>query len=95
MKPSEALRLIHDAGARGEAAVDFTVHAAEESMLDDGLTAHDVFHALAGATEVVRQPGEREKWKAYGPILSGDTFAVVVLVIEERRVRVITVHPPP
>lgn len=95
MKPSDARRLIHAAGARGEADVEFTVHAAEESMPDDGLTAHDVFHVLEYATDVVRQPSEREKWKVYGPILSGDAFAVVVLIIEDNRVRVLTVHPPP
>jgi hypothetical protein len=30
-------------------------------MPDDGLTAHDVFHVLEYATDVVRQPSEREK----------------------------------
>lgn len=95
MRPVVAKRLIQAAGARGHDAVEFTVHAAAESMADDCLTAHDVFHLLEHATDVVRQSDTREKWKVYGPVMSGDLFAAVVVILEQRRVRVVTVHLPP
>ena len=95
MTPRAAKRIIQAAGARGFDAVEFTLHAARESMIDDGLTAHDVFHLLEHADEVARQPGETEKWKVYGPVLAGEQFAAVVVLVEAERVRVVTVHLPP
>ena len=41
-------------------------------MADDGVSAYDVFHVLQNAEEVLRQPGDQEKWKVYGPIVAGD-----------------------
>lgn len=95
MTPAAAKRIIRAAGARGHEAVEFTVHAADESMADDGVSAYDVFHVLENAEEVLRQASDREKWKVYGALVAGEPFAVVVLIIEDERVRVVTVHYPP
>lgn len=95
MTPAAAKKVIRAAGARGQDAVEFTAHAADESMADDGVSAYDVFHLLEYAEDVLRQTGAREKWKVYGPLVAGERYAVVVLIIEDDRVRVVTVHYPP
>jgi hypothetical protein len=88
-------RIVARAGALGGEAVEFTVHALFESMADDGVTAQDVFHVLAHVEEVVPQDDEGTIWKAYGPLVSGDEYAVVTLMLDRGRVRVLTTHDPP
>ena len=90
-----AKRIIAAAGARGHAAVEFSVHTLFEAMVDDGVTACDVFHALANVEDVVPQDDGGRKWKAYGPLVSGDRYSVVTVVLDGARVRVVTTHEPP
>jgi hypothetical protein len=95
MDQRTAMRVIARAGARGFAAVEFTTHGFFEAMVDDGVSAHDVFHALAHVEDLVPQNDGGRKWKAYGPLVSGDRYAVVTLILVDKRVRVITTHDPP
>jgi hypothetical protein len=90
-----AMRVIARAGARGFAAVEFTTHAFLEAMVDDGVSAQDVFHVLAHIEDLVAEDDFGRKWKAYGPLVSGDRYAVVTLLLVDKRVRVITTHDPP
>jgi len=90
-----AKRVIARAGARGYAAVEFTTHAFFEAMVDDGVSAHDVFHVLAHIEDLVPQDDCGRKGKAYGPLVAGDRYAVVTLILVDKRVRVVTTHDPP
>ena len=95
MDAESVKRLVVAAGALGAEAVEFTVHALIEAMADDGVSAHDIFHALANAEELQAQDDEGKKWKVYGPLVSGDQYAVVIITLVNDRVRVITTHYPP
>lgn len=55
MDRRSAMRVIARAGSRGHVGVEFTTHAFFEAMVDDGVSAHDVFHALAHVEDVVPQ----------------------------------------
>jgi hypothetical protein len=88
-------RIVARAGAVGGEAVEFTVHALLETMPDDGVTVQDVFHVLAHVEEVAPQDEDGRKWKAYGPIVGGEEYAVVTLLLDGGRVRVLTTHEPP
>ncbi len=75
-------------------AVVFTEHADAEAR-NEGFTTDDVVHALAHATSCAPEAGDLEKWKVYGPSFSDEEMAVVTLIVEEKQLRVITVHLPP
>ena len=90
-----AKRVIAAAGARGRAAVEFTTHALFDAMSDDGVSACDVFHVLSNVDEILPQNDHGRRWKAYGPVVGGDRYAVVVLLLEGGRLRVITTHDLP
>ena len=90
-----AKRFIAAAGARGSSAVEFSTHALFESMPDDGVSACDVLHVLANVDDVLPQNDHGRRWKVYGPVVAGDRYAVVVLLLDVDRLRVITSHDPP
>jgi hypothetical protein len=87
----DSLRLIQRTASVG--AVDFTEHAREE-MENDEFYDEDVINALVNADEALSESGN--KWKVYGPSVSGDAMAVITLIVDDnKRLRVITVHLPP
>lgn len=90
-----AKRVIAAAGARGSAVVEFTTHALFEAMPDDGVSACDVFHVLSNVDEVLPQNDHGRRWKAYGPVVAGDRYTVVVVLLAGGRLRVVTTHDPP
>lgn len=92
MKRGRVLDLIRRLGA--EERVSLTVHAQKEAD-DEGCTQADVFFALEHAEEVILEDQRRNKWKVYGPTVSGTDLAIITLIIENRELRVVTVHLPP
>jgi len=87
----DSLRLIQHTASAG--AVDFTDHAREE-MANDGFYDDDVIHALVNADDAIRESAN--KWKVYGPSVSGEAMAVITVMIDDKkRLRVVTVHLPP
>lgn len=88
----DALRLIRRLAAARE--VLLTAHAEEETA-SEGCTVADVLFVLENAEEAIVEDVKRDKWKVYGHALSGTALAVVTLLIDRSRLRVITVHLPP
>ena len=78
-------------------AVVLGAHLVEdETMADDEVTFADVINVLANATTVVFQPGGVNKWKAYGPLVNGDEYAVIVeVLLRSDRLFIVTTHNPP
>lgn len=71
-----------------------TAHALEEAR-DEGVTRADVVFALQNASEALLEDADLQKWKVYGPVVSGEELAVVTLILASDQLRVVTVHPPP
>lgn len=93
MNAAEALRTVRLLAADGE-NVDFSEHAANDSILDDGLFKGDVVHVLASAVEAVPEDAVGLKFKIYGPLPLGEDYAVIVNVHADY-LFVITCHFPP
>jgi hypothetical protein len=91
MASRDALRLIRHIASND--AVDFTEHGLEE-MANDGFYRDDVVNALANSEGIISE--NQNRWKVYGPSVSGEGMAVITIIINENtRLRVITVHLPP
>ena len=90
VNPLARIRLL--AGTQG--AVVLGMHARDEAMADDDVFREDVVHALANATDAIAQDDAGLKFKAYGPLLMGEAYAVVVNVHPDH-LYVVTCHFPP
>ena len=93
MTPREALRTVATAVKDGR--IEFSAHALEDSMPDDGVTVEDILHVLIHGERAIVENDARTKWKVYGPVISGDSYAVVVFFARDKVVIVVTAHYPP
>ena len=76
-------------------AVFLSSHVLDDgSMDDDAVTFTDVLNVLGNTVDVVPIEGGANKWKAYGPLCNGESYAVVVEIFGES-LFVVTCHNPP